>query len=87
MLWCKRLPVTDELLRGYKLQPAIEMTRRTSPVLAENSDLDVLTKAAECVGRLLQNRHKGFLRNKRQQRAAGEYIFFLLLATVELSGI
>jgi hypothetical protein len=68
--------VTDELLLQYKLQPAIQMPHKIGASLPEK-ELNQLLESAERVGALLQNRHKGFLVNKRQQRAAGAYVYMM----------
>jgi hypothetical protein len=70
--WCKKGPVTQELIRSYTLQQAVPRDPPPPPPRPPADKLAALTAAADVVGGLLQNHHQGFLNNIRQQRAAGE---------------
>ncbi|KAK9817859.1 hypothetical protein WJX72_003273 [[Myrmecia] bisecta] len=74
--WCKKGPPTTELLMHYRMQPPPRPG--PSPPRPSPAILGPLTAEADRIGALLQNRHSGFLPNKRQQRMGG-------LAAIELA--
>ena len=71
--WCKKGPVSDALLRSYRRQPPLPPPHAVAPPppAPAPEELAPLTAAADVIGAQLQNRHQGFLPNRRQQRAAG----------------
>jgi len=83
--WCKKGPVTPSLAATYTTQACPLPESRGGPCLPPplpageaGREAACLARAADAAGGLLQNRHRGFLANSRQRRAAG-------LAALELA--
>lgn len=79
-LWCKKVPPSQAQVPACQLQhltPPAGDSDESSP-LPDLALTAKLTEAADALGVLLQNRHQGFLHNRRQQRMGG-------LAAIELA--
>lgn len=89
---------TAELLNSHKFHPPLPSPATTSSPRSSKSDssaastvvafspaLKQLVSVGDSVGRLLQNRHQGFLNNVRQQRAAGLAAAELAQAVTEVA--
>jgi hypothetical protein len=85
-LWCKKAAPTDELVATYSRQPPLPRDPPAPPPPPPALEVSELTRLADAFGRLLQNRHQGFMPNLRQQRAAGLGAMELGQALLELIG-